>query len=262
MSPFEQMDDAQQMSSAPGCLDGLGRVGPVGPLGLKTFWNKGHGRDRGPHSLWQPQDQPPNPSKSNSLKVVYQCSPSFSLEKNGKKYVSIVSIPFWRISPDLERLGTLTQWTTERSEPLNAVNHWIGKFEATQRVWHCARSCAAERHLVETKRSLTKLRLSVTWTWRNFRVMQSAQSAQSAPTTLKDTRICGTNGIWVSIDLMGCLPYAKCIWVHFFGSVIPFCIEWRNSVIIQIIQDQFVEASIFPPNQHQRNKDLKDLKDP
>ena len=41
-----------------------------------------------------------------------------------------------------------------------------------------------------------------------------------------------------------------------------FCIEWRNSVIIQIIQDQFVEASIFPPNQHQRNKDLKDLKDP
>ena len=119
MSPFEQMDDAQQMSSAPGCLDGLGRVGPVGPLGLKTFWNKGHGRDRGPHSLWQPQDQPPNPSKSNSLKVVYQCSPSFSLEKNGKKYVSIVSIPFWRISPDLERLGTLTQWTTERSEPLN-----------------------------------------------------------------------------------------------------------------------------------------------
>lgn len=37
MSPFEQMDDAQQMSSAPGCLDGLGRVGPVGPLGLKTF---------------------------------------------------------------------------------------------------------------------------------------------------------------------------------------------------------------------------------
>lgn len=119
MSPFEQMDDAQQMSSAPGCLDGLGRVGPVGPLGLKTFWNKGHGRDRGPHSLWQPQDQPPNPSKSNSLKVVYQCSPSFSLEKNGKKYVSIVSIPFWRISPDLERLGNVnavnhwTQWTTE-----------------------------------------------------------------------------------------------------------------------------------------------------
>ena len=26
MSPFVHMDDAQQMSSAPGCLDGLGRL--------------------------------------------------------------------------------------------------------------------------------------------------------------------------------------------------------------------------------------------